>query len=135
MTKFNILNNIFSLNSNKKSPKYPLQTKPTQNQNPKNPPYFSSPSPLLDTDLAGMPRLVQVTAEQAQIPEDDTTKARDPESGDRDPAEVAPKACDPDSGGRNPEEVATKARDLDAGDRDPKEVATKSPSSVCSLPS
>ncbi|GMN53139.1 hypothetical protein TIFTF001_022271 [Ficus carica] len=55
-----------------------------------------------------MPKLVQVTAEQAQIPEEDTTKARDPDSGDRDPEEVASKARNPDSGDRDSEEIETK---------------------------
>ncbi|GMN30832.1 hypothetical protein TIFTF001_002986 [Ficus carica] len=36
-----------------------------------------------------MPRLVQVTVEQAQIPEDNTTKSRDSESGNRNPKEIA----------------------------------------------
>ncbi|GMN67102.1 hypothetical protein TIFTF001_036167 [Ficus carica] len=45
-----------------------------------------------------MPILVQVTAKQAQIPEEDATKARDPDSGNHDLEKVAPKACDPNSG-------------------------------------
>ena len=56
-----------------------------------------------------MPRLVEVTVEKALILEVDSTKA-----------------CDPDSGNRDPVEVTSKARNLDSGDCDPKEIAMKS---------
>ena len=61
-----------------------------------------------------MPGLVQVTAEQAQIPEKDATKAHDPDFSNHDLEEVAPKARDPNSSYHDPEEVATKSRDPDS---------------------
>lgn len=68
--------------------------------------------------------LVQVTAEQAQILEEDATKAHELDDN-RDLEEVVPKARDPNSSDCNPEEVATKARDLDIGDCDVEEDAMK----------
>ena len=59
-----------------------------------------------------MPRLVQVTAELAQIPED-ATKARDLDSSDRDPKELMPKARDPNFGDHDPEGITTKSRNPD----------------------
>ena len=54
--------------------------------------------------------MVQVTAEQAQIPEEGATKARDPNPSDHDQEEVALKAHDPDSDDRDLEEIMTKSR-------------------------
>ena len=56
-----------------------------------------------------MPRLVQVTTEQAQILEEDTTKAHDPDSGDRNLEEITLKAHDPNSNDRDLEETAMKS--------------------------
>ena len=71
-----------------------------------------------------MARLVQATAEPAQILEEDATKARELDD-DRDLEEVVPKGRNPNSSERNPEEVTTKARDLDTGDCNPEEDAMK----------
>ena len=53
-----------------------------------------------------MPILVQVTAEQAQILEEDAIKACDPDSNDWDTENVVPKAHDLDFGNCDPEEIA-----------------------------
>ncbi|GMN50177.1 hypothetical protein TIFTF001_019335 [Ficus carica] len=60
-----------------------------------------------------MPKLVQVMAEQAQISEEDTTKACDPNFDDCNPEEVASKARDPDFDDQDPEEIAKKSCNLD----------------------
>lgn len=88
--------------------------------------FFSLPSLLLPhlrqsyqtlesgNNHAGMTRLVQVKAEQAQIPEEDATKARDSNFGDRDPEEVASKAHNPDTRDRDLEEILAKSRNPDS---------------------
>ena len=65
--------------------------------------------------LAKMPRLVQVMAKQAQIPEEDVTKAHDLDFKVHNLKEVTLKAYDPNSDNHDMEEIAMKSRNTNFG--------------------